>query len=71
MNKLLAFILLFLCLNSYGQKKLYLKIAGQNEKQNKTIDSINYQNSILNEKSILDENKSFSEKLLKLGIQHW
>ena len=68
MNKLLAFILFFLCLNSYGQKKLYLKIAGQNEKQNKTIDSINYQNSFLNAKSILDENKSFSEKLLKLGF---
>ncbi len=68
MNKLLAFILFFLCLNNYGQKKLYLKILGSNEQQTKLIDSISYSNSFANAKSIMDENKSFSEKLQKLGF---
>jgi hypothetical protein len=45
-----------------------MKIVGQNENQTKVIDSINYIKSFGNAKAILDENKSFSEKLLKLGF---
>ena len=68
MNKLLAFILFFLCLNNYGQKKIYLKIIGQTDHETKIIDSISYSNSFANAKNIIDENKSFSEKLLKFGF---
>ncbi len=68
MKSLITFFIFFFFLNSFGQKNLYLKIIGQNEKQTKIIDSISYNKSFGNAKGIIDENKLFSEKLLKFGF---
>ncbi len=68
MKPLITFFIFFFFLNSFGQKNLYLKIIGQNEKQTKIIDSISYNKSFGNAKGIVDENKLFSEKLLKFGF---
>ena len=68
MKSVITFFILFFFLNSFGQKNLYLKIIGQNEKQTKIIDSIGYNKSFGNAKGIIDENKLFSEKLLKFGF---
>ncbi|MEC4004494.1 hypothetical protein OX283_007485 [Flavobacterium sp. SUN052] len=68
MNKILTFIFLFFFLNSFGQKNMYLKIVGENEKQTKIIDSIGYGKSFSNAKDVVDESKLFSEKLSKLGF---
>lgn len=68
MKSVITFFILFFFLNSFGQKNLYLKIIGQNEKQTKIIDSISYNKSFGNAKGIINENKLFSEKLLKFGF---
>lgn len=60
--------MLFICLTSFGQKSMYLKIIGANDKQNKVIDSITYAKSFSNAKGVVDENNLFSDKLLKLGF---
>ncbi|MFT3687352.1 MAG: hypothetical protein QM783_20930 [Phycisphaerales bacterium] len=63
------FVLLFLIFaswNSVGQE-FHLKIIGQNEPENKIIDSIGYITKHKNVKSITDENNSFFEKLIQKG----
>jgi hypothetical protein len=52
--------------NSSAQE-FQLKIVGENEKENKIIDSIGYILKHKNTKSIVDENSSFYEKLTKKG----
>ena len=47
---------------------MYLKINGNSDIENKTIDSIGYNTNHINIKSIFDEANSMSEKLLKLGF---
>lgn len=61
------FFCFFFCLTSYGQKNLYLKIIGADEKQSKIIDSIGYSKSFSNAKGIVDEANLFSKKILKVG----
>lgn len=60
------FLLIINFWDSYGQE-FQLKIIGQNEKENKIIDSIGYISKHKNTKSIIDENGSFYEKLIKKG----
>jgi hypothetical protein len=60
--------MLLICLTSFGQKNMYLKIIGANDKQNKVIDSITYSKSFSNAKGVVDESNLFSNKLLKLGF---
>lgn len=60
--------MLFICLTSFGQKNMYLKMIGTNDKQNKVIDSITYAKSFSNAKGVVDESNLFSDKLLKLGF---
>lgn len=60
-------LLLVLGLNTSAQK-LHLKISGSSQKENKTIDSIGYQQNHINAKSIVDEGNSLSEKLIRLGF---
>jgi hypothetical protein len=59
--------LLYFGLNCSAQN-LFLKISGNNELENKTIDSISYNQKHINAKSVVDETKLFSEKLTKLGF---
>jgi len=67
MNKLLLIIIFFFGLNGFGQN-MYLKIIGQNDTQTKIIDSIGFSKSFSNAKSVVDETKLFSEKLIKVGF---
>lgn len=60
--------MLLICLTSFGQKNMHLKIIGANDKQNKVIDSITYSKSFSNAKGVADETILFSDKLLKLGF---
>jgi hypothetical protein len=68
MNRFTLTFMLFICLTSFGQKNMYLKIIGANDKQNKVIDSIAYSKSFSNAKGVVDESNLFSDKLLKLGF---
>jgi hypothetical protein len=52
--------------NSSAQD-FYLKITGLNETENKIIDSIGYKTKHQNTKSIINENNSFNDKLIKKG----
>ncbi|WP_395062422.1 hypothetical protein [Flavobacterium sp.] len=67
MNKLLLIFIFFFCLNGFGQN-LYLKIIGENENQNKTIDSIGFTKSFSTTKAVGDEVGVFENKLLKDGF---
>ena len=67
MNKLISILIFFISLNSFGQS-FRLKIVGKNDSQTKTIDSIGYNNSFDNAKSVVDETKLFSEKIVKIGF---
>lgn len=60
------FLLITTSWNSSAQE-FQLKIVGENEKENKIIDSIGYILKHKNTKSIVDENSSFYEKLTKKG----
>jgi hypothetical protein len=60
------FLLISIPWNSSAQE-FQLKIAGENEKENKIIDSIGYRQKHKNVKSILEENNSFYEKITKQG----
>ena len=68
MNRFTLTFMLFICLTSFGQKNMYLKISGANDKQNKVIDSITYSKSFRNAKGVVDETNLFSSKLEKLGF---
>lgn len=68
MNRFTLTFMLLICLTSFGQKNMYLKIIGANDKQNKVIDSITYSKSFSNAKGVVDESNLFSNKLLKLGF---
>lgn len=63
------FILFFLIIISWNTsaQNFYLKIIGQNDIQNKAIDSIGYAQKHENLKSIVSENNTFYEKLTKKG----
>ncbi len=67
MNKLISILIFFISLNSFGQS-FRLKIIGKNDSQTKTIDSIGYNNKFDNAKSVVDETKLFSEKIVKIGF---
>ncbi len=66
MNRIIIVYCSFFCLNSFGQN-LYLKISGQDQKETTVIDSIGYSKSFKDAKSVVEEYKLFTEKLLKLG----
>lgn len=68
MNRFTLTFMLLICLTSFGQKNMYLKIIGANDKQNKVIDSINYSKSFRNAKGVVDETNLFSSELEKLGF---
>ncbi|MBF6640364.1 hypothetical protein IVB69_02605 [Flavobacterium sp. J49] len=63
------FLLFFLLLinRNVSAQNFYLKIVGQNESENRSIDSIDYIKKHQNLKSITNENNSFYEKLTKKG----
>lgn len=61
------FLIIFTFWNAAAQE-FQLKIVGQNEKENKIIDSIGYVLQHKNAKAVLDENNSFYEKLIKKGF---
>jgi hypothetical protein len=63
------FILFFLIIvsSNTSAQNFYLKIIGQNDTDNKKIDSIGYAKKHENVKSIITENNSFYEKLTKKG----
>lgn len=61
---------LFLIISNFwnaAAQEFQLNIVGQNEKENKIIDSIGYTIKHKNVKSVIDENNSFYEKLAKKG----
>src|SRR5690606_27252145 len=52
-------------------QNFYLELQSESEKELKTIDSLSYQKTHLNPKSVTDEVGNFSEKLTKIGyLQH-
>ena len=61
------FLTLLFCLNSSAQK-LHLTVLGNSEVENKTIDSLNYNQYHTNAKSIVDEVNSISSQLTKIGF---
>ena len=61
------FLTLLFCLNSSAQK-LHLRVLGNSEVENKTIDSLNYNQYHTNAKSIVDEVNSISSQLTKIGF---
>jgi len=64
------FFLFFLIIFSWNSsaQHFYLKITGQNENETKIIDSLGYNKEHQNIKSIIDENNSVVEKLIKTGF---
>ncbi|MBY0487718.1 MAG: hypothetical protein K2P85_11105 [Flavobacteriaceae bacterium] len=67
MNRLPVIFIFFFCLNGFGQN-LHLKIIGENETQNKTIDSIGFTKLLSTTKAVGDEVSLFENKLLKNGF---
>jgi hypothetical protein len=70
--KLLTFFVLFFIIgtNCFSQN-FQLKIIGSSASENKIIDSLIYSSNHANAKAIVDEVKSMSEKLSKIGyIEH-
>lgn len=67
MKKIFLFFFLIIVSGNTSAQNFYLKIIGQNEAENKTIDSIGYNKKHENVKSIVIENNSFYEKLTKKG----
>ena len=68
MKKIFFFFFLIINSGNVSAQEFYLKIIGQNEKENKIIDSIGYVLNHKNAKSIIDENNLFYEKLTKKGF---
>ena len=67
MKKIFLFFFIIIISGNISAQQFHLKIIGQNEKENKIIDSIGYVLKHKNAKSILDENNLFYEKLTKKG----
>lgn len=67
MKKILFLFFLLLINRNVSAQNFYLQIVGQNDSENKSIDSIGYVKKHQNIKSILIENNSFYEKLTKKG----
>ncbi|WJS95219.1 hypothetical protein NYQ10_01905 [Flavobacterium johnsoniae] len=65
--KQLLYILFFLLGSKCFGQSFYLNIKGTNEKQNQTIDSVNYNKAHTNLKSLTNEIASVAEKLTKQG----
>ncbi len=64
--KPLLFILIFLGWHCSAQKQ-YLKITSQSNYEQKSIDSIGYNQTHVDAKSVLEETQSFAEKLNQFG----
>jgi hypothetical protein len=67
LKKILFLFFLLLTNRNVSAQNFYLQIVGQNDSENKSIDSIDYVKKHQNIKSILIENNSFYEKLTKKG----
>ncbi|MEK8180362.1 hypothetical protein WMW71_08405 [Flavobacterium buctense] len=67
MKKIFFFFFLITVSWNTSAQNFYLKIVGQNDTENKTIDSIGYAKKHENVKSIITENNSLYEKLTKKG----
>jgi hypothetical protein len=69
--KLLLGLLLFFCFQFSLGQNFYLNIKGASEIENKTIDSLQYQNKHASVASILEEQKRFENKLTNQGFFDW
>ena len=67
MKKFFLFFCLIIVSRNVSAQNFYLKITGQNDIENKIIDSIGYNQKHLNFKSVSEENNSFYNKLVKSG----
>lgn len=67
LKKIFLFLFMIIISRNISAQEFRLKIIGQNEKENKIIDSIGYVLKHKNAKSMLDENNIFYEKLTKKG----
>jgi hypothetical protein len=70
MKLLFGFIMFFCFQFSLGQN-FYLKVTGTSEKENKTIDSIQYESKHVTVALILEEQKRFESKLTNQGFFEW
>ena len=69
--KLLLGLLLFFCFQFSLGQNFYLNIKGASETENKTIDSLQYENKHTSVASILEEQKHFENKLTNQGFFDW
>lgn len=69
--KLLLGLLLFFCFQFSLGQNFYLNIKGTSETENKTIDSLQYENKHASVASILEEQKRFEKKLTNQGFFDW
>ena len=69
--KLLLGLLLFFCFQFSLGQSFYLNIKGTSEIENKTIDSLQYENKHISVASILEEQKRFENKLTNQGFFDW
>ena len=69
--KLLLGLLLFFCFQFSLGQKFYLNIKGTSKVENKTIDSLQYENKHASVASILEEQKRFENKLTNQGFFDW
>ena len=69
--KLLLGLLLFFCFQFSLGQNFYLNIKGASEIENKTIDSLQYENKHISVASILEEQKRFESKLTNQGFFDW
>lgn len=70
MKSILLFIVCLYFQFSLGQN-FYLEVAGTSEKENKIIDSLQYENKHASVASILEEQKRFESKLTNQGYFDW
>lgn len=66
MKKLFVLLIVLLSLSSFSQN-YYLTVAGSQENETKTIDSIGYQQKFTKESSLVDEVNHLAEQLQKKG----
>jgi len=62
----ICFLFLFLC-NFIFAQNFYLELSSLSEKEQQTIDSLSYQKTHPNPKSVTDQVGSFSKRLTKIG----
>ena len=67
MKKTLFYLLLLFFYSQAISQNFNLKINGENEIENKIIDSIGYKTSHFNTKSIIEENNLFLDRIRKVG----